>query len=56
MLNNLNDIAALEFLLSFIQLPDLIKAAMNGFADIPAVKDEENADICYKVLKVYFNK
>lgn len=54
--NNLNNVAALQMLLSFISVRDLIEAAMNGFADKDSVQDKENADLCYKVLKAYLNK
>lgn len=52
--NNLNDAAALQMLLSFVPVSDLIKAAMNGFSNDDSINAKENADLCYKILKAYY--
>lgn len=54
MYNNINSVVALQMLLSFISVEELIKAAMNGFAEDDSETGKENADLCYKVLKAYF--
>lgn len=56
MYNNLNDIAALQMLLSFMSVKELTEAAMNGFSLNDSVQDKENANLCYKVLKAYLDK
>ena len=52
--NNLNDTVALQMLLSFVSVKELIIAAMNGFSNDDSVQNKENADLCYKVLKAYY--
>ena len=56
MSNNLNEMAAVQLLLQFISLKDLITAAMHGFADGDSVKDKENADLCYKAVEAFLSK
>lgn len=55
-LNNINENVALQMLLSFISVKDLIHAAMNGFAEEDSITGKENADLCFKVLKAYLQK
>lgn len=54
--NNINDIAALQMLLSFISVKDLVHAAMNGFAEEDSLTGKENADLCFKVIKAYLSR
>lgn len=54
--NNINDMVALQMLLSFISVKDLIQAAMNGFSEEESVAGKENADLCFKVIKAYLSK
>lgn len=54
--NNINDIAALQMLLSFISVKELVQAAMNGFAEEDSVTAKENADLCFKVIKAYLSR
>lgn len=54
--NNINENVALQMLLSFISVKDLIHAAMNGFAEEDSITGKENADLCFKVLKAYLQK
>ena len=54
--NNINDMVALQMLLSFIPVKDLVQAAMNGFAEEESVTGKENADLCFKVIKAYLSR
>lgn len=54
--NNINDIVALQMLLSFISVKDLVHAAMNGFAEEDSLTGKENADLCFKVIKAYLSR
>lgn len=56
MSNNLNEMAAVQLLLQFISLKDLITAAMHGFADGDNIKDKENADLCYKAIEAFLSR
>lgn len=56
MSSNLNEMAAVQLLLQFIPLKDLITAAMHGFADGDSIKDKENADLCYKAVEAFLSK
>lgn len=53
---NINDLVALQMLLTFISVEDLIHAAMNGFAEEDSLTGKENADLCFKVIKAYLLK
>lgn len=46
----LNEVAALQLVLSCTSVTDLIKAAMTGFAESDTVNDQDNADLCNKAL------
>lgn len=54
MYNNINNVVALQMLLSFISIEEPTKAAMNGFAEDGLGTGKEKADLYYKILKVYF--
>lgn len=56
MYNDLNEVAAMQFLITFIPLKEIVIAAMHGFAEGNSTKDKENADLCYKALQTFFNK
>lgn len=52
---SLNELAALQLVLEFVPVKDLLKSAMNGFADDNDVKSKENADLCYKAIASFLN-
>lgn len=56
MYNDLNEVAAIKLLITFIPLKEIIVAAMHGFAEGNSTKDKENADLCYKALQTFFSK
>lgn len=54
MLNvNQDEVAALQLVLKFIKLKDLLKAAQDGFSLEESVVATENADLCYKATVTY---
>lgn len=56
MYNNINETAALNLVMSFITVKDLLAAAMSGFAQGDTTKDKENTDLCYKALTAFLSK
>lgn len=56
MYNDLNEVAAIRLLITFIPLKEIIVAAMHGFAEGNSTKDKENADLCYKALQTFLSK
>ena len=52
-MRNINEEMALKSVLEFISVSDLLKYAMNGFADTDTAKSQENADIIFKAMKVF---
>ena len=50
---NLNEMAALQFVLEFVSVDDLLTAAMNDFSEKEDVKSKENADLCFKALESF---
>lgn len=56
MYNNINDMAALNLVMSFITVKELLIAAMSGFAQGNTTKDKENTDLCYKALTAFLSK
>lgn len=56
MSSNLNELAAVQLLLQFIPLKDLITAAMHGFAEGNSLKNKENADLCYKAIEAFLDE
>lgn len=50
---NLNELAALQLVLEFIPVEDLLVAAMDGFSDKTDVRSKENADLCFKARETF---
>lgn len=50
---NLNEIAALQLVLEFVSVNDLLTAAMNDFSEKEDTKSKENADLCFKALESF---
>ena len=50
---NLNEMAALQLVLEFISVKDLLTATMNDFSEKEDVKSKENADLCFKALESF---
>jgi hypothetical protein len=56
MLNiNQDEIAALQLVLRFIKVKDLLKAAQDGFSLKDSVNAIENSDLCYKAMTTFLN-
>ena len=45
-----NDLAALQLVLKYVSVKDLLISAMNGFADDDNVRAQDNADVCCKAV------
>ena len=50
---NLNEMAALQLVLEFIPIDELLNAAMNDFSEKDDTKSKENADLCFKALESF---
>jgi hypothetical protein len=50
---NLNELSALEFVLNYISVKDLLTYATLGFSECDTTKSQDNADICTKSLQVF---
>ena len=50
---NLNELSALEFVLNYISVKDLLTFATLGFAESSTERNQDNADICTKSLQVF---
>ena len=50
---NLNELSALEFVLNYISVKDLLTFATLGFAESNTERNQDNADICTKSLQVF---
>ena len=50
---NLNELSALEFVLNYISVKDLLTFAILGFAESNTERNQDNADICTKSLQVF---
>lgn len=54
MLNiNQDEVAALQLVLRFVKVKDLLKAAQDGFSLNDNVSSTENADLCYKAISTF---
>ena len=54
MLNiNLNELSALEFVLNYIFVKELLTNAVKGFEEEDTERNRDNADICTKTLQVF---
>lgn len=52
---NLNELAALQLVLDYVPLKDLLVSAMNNFAEKEDVRSQENADLCSKAINTFLN-
>lgn len=50
---NLNETAALQLVFQFINVKQLLVAAMTGFAESDTPIDKDNADLCNKALYAF---
>lgn len=50
---NLNELAALQFVLNYISVKDLLHFAMNGFAECDDIESQDNADLCSKAINSF---
>jgi hypothetical protein len=48
-----NELAALNLVLEFIPVKDLIVSAMNNFAEQEDTHSQDNADLCYKAVATF---
>lgn len=56
MLNiNLNELSALNFVLEYISVKDLLTYAILGFAEGKSEREQDNADICTKSLQAFLH-
>ncbi len=49
----LNELAALQLVLEFIPLKDLLTSAMNNYSEQEDVHSKDNADVCYKAIATF---
>ena len=50
---NLNKMAALQLVLEFVPLQELLTSAMNGFALDKSERAQDNMDVCYKAITTF---
>jgi hypothetical protein len=50
---NFNELAALNLVLEFVPVKDLIVSAMNNFAEQEDIHSQDNADLCYKAVATF---
>lgn len=50
---NLNELAALQLVLEFIPVKDLLSSAMNYMADQEDTHSKDNADVCCKAIATF---
>ena len=54
MLNiNLHELSALEFVLNYISVKDLLTHAIIGYGEDDSERNRDNADICTKSIEVF---
>lgn len=55
MLNNINlgELSALEFVLSYISVKELLTNAVIGFSSDESEHSQDNADLCTKTIQVF---
>lgn len=46
---------ALQLVLSFISVKELLKAAEDGFATKDTIRATDNSDLCYKAIESFLN-
>ncbi len=47
------EVAALQMILAFVPVRDLLIAAQAGFDDVDTTTSKENADLCFKAIKAF---
>lgn len=52
---NLNELAALQLVLEFISVKELLSSAMNHMAEQEDTHSKDNADVCYKAIATFLN-
>ena len=50
---NQNEIAALQLVLQFTTLKELLISAQNGFDDADTTKSHDKADLCWKAVQAF---
>ncbi len=50
---NLNELAALQLVIEFIPVKELISSAMNYMAEQDDLHSKDNADICFKAIATF---
>lgn len=50
---SLNELAALQLVLKFIPIKELLSSAMDNFAEQDDTKSKDNADLCYKAITTF---
>lgn len=51
---NLNELAALQLVLEFVSVKDLLlSSAMNQFAEQEDTHSKDNADVCFKAIATF---
>lgn len=50
---NLNELAALQLVLEFIPVKDLLSSAMNHMAEQEDAHSKDNADVCFKAITTF---
>lgn len=50
---NLNELAALQLVLEYVSVKDLLHSAMNGFAECDDTESQDNADLCSKAINSF---
>ena len=54
---NLNELSALEFVLKYVSVKDLLTYAAIGFSDCDtSERGQDNADICTKAVQVFLQQ
>ena len=53
MKKSFNEAAAMELVLNYVSVEELLAAAMNTFSESENSKDKENADLCFKAIDTF---
>lgn len=48
---SVEELSALNLVLNFVSVEELLTSAMNGFSDSEDTREQEKSDLCWKVLK-----
>lgn len=52
---SLNELAALQIVLEYVSVKDLLTSAMNGFSEKEDTRSMDNADLCCKAIATFLN-